>query len=141
VRDRRWMVHGKTERDIAAAVVPGHGEMVMPERAHQRQAITGHRPLGVRRMISSRRGLRRFPVAPQIGAHDRMRPGQQGRDPVPRHVGTRMTVQKQHRWARSAITHPQDNATEIDTAECEAREHVLRHLDISLRKFLIKSTW
>src|ERR1700730_6633990 len=59
-----------------------------------------------------------------------MRPGQQGRDPVPRDVGTRMTVQQQHRRACPAITHPQNNAADIDTIQSEACEHLLRHQDI-----------
>ena len=45
--DQGRVVEGEPQRDVAAAVVPGQGEPVVPEPLHQPGQVAGHRPLGV----------------------------------------------------------------------------------------------
>ena len=59
-------------------------------------------------MVWAAGGLAGPAVAGQVGADDRVPGGgEQGREPVPGGVRTRMAVQEQHGWAVAAVPDPQ----------------------------------
>ena len=118
------VIHRRPERDVAAAIVAGDREPLVPERPHQRHAIARHRALRVRLVVGSRGRLRRLAVAAQIRAHDGVPPGQQRRHPVPGDVRARMAVQQEHRRAGPAVPHPQHRLADIDPLQLESVEHV-----------------
>jgi hypothetical protein len=130
MRDGRGVVHRQAKGHVAAAVVSCHGEPVMPQDTHQREAVTGHRALGVRRVISGRRRLRRLAVPPQIRADDGMCTGQRRRDAMPCRVSARMPVQQQHRRAGTPVADPQHGFPDVNLIEREATEPVHRHRNI-----------
>ena len=117
------MVQRRPERDVGAAVVAGDGEPLVPQRAHQRDAVARHRALGVRLVVGRRRRLGRLAVAAQVRAHDRVRAGQQRRDAVPCRVRARVAVQQQQRRAAAAVAHAQHGLADVDALEREAVEH------------------
>ena len=89
----------------------------------QGQAVGGHGPLGVGRVVGGGGRLGRLAVAPQVGADHRVRPGQQRRHPVPGRVGPRMPVQQQHGgpdppWRTRSTASP-----DVDPLQCEPVEH------------------
>jgi hypothetical protein len=57
MRDRVGVVHGQTKGDIASPVMTNDGKPLVPERAHERDAVAGHGPFGIGGMIVGRRGF------------------------------------------------------------------------------------
>lgn len=51
------IVQGRPQRVVAAAIVPGHRELRMSERAHDREQLPGSDSFGVRLMMGGPRGL------------------------------------------------------------------------------------
>ena len=106
--DRHKCAHGLgvVERqavgDPSTAVVAGHHEPLVAERAHHGEAVLGHRALGVDRVlgVAARRGA--GAVAAQVGDDQGELARQLGRHLVPADVGLRVAVQQEQRRARAA---------------------------------------
>ncbi len=127
MRYRVRVVHRQPERHVTAAVMPRNRKPVMAQRAHQSNAVPGHRPLGVRRVIGSRRRLRRLTVTPQVRADHGMRAGQQRRDAMPGRMRARMPMQQQHRRPGAPVPDPQHHLADRDPVHSEPTEPLSRH--------------
>ena len=123
-RDHRvGVVERGPVRDVAAPVMAGDREPVVAQRPHQCDAVARHRALRVRLVVGRGRRLRRFPVAPQVGADHRVAFSQQRRDAMPGDMRARMAVQEHHGRPRPAVADPEHRLPDVDPLEREAFEH------------------
>ena len=122
--DRVGMVERRVEGDERAAVVAEQRELIVAELRHQRDHVAGHRALGVRRVVGSRRRLGGLAVAAQVRAHDRVGGREHRRHPVPGRVRAGMAVQQHERRAGAAVAHAQLRIADVDPLEREAFEHL-----------------
>ncbi len=97
------MFMGRPVGDVGTAVVPDDREGVVAEYPHQLDDVGGHRPLGVRRVIIGAGWLAGQAVPTKIRTAHRMTPDPGRRHPVPRRVGTRVSMQEQHGRAGAAM--------------------------------------
>jgi hypothetical protein len=86
-------------RHPGAPVVADQREPLEAEVAHDQRLVPGHRGLGVALVAGAARRLAAVAVPAQVGQHDPMTLGEDGRDVMPHHVGLRVTVEQQHRRA------------------------------------------
>ena len=119
------MVPRHAVRHPAAPVVPGDHEAVMAEAVHKPDHVIRHRALRVSGMVRAGCRHRAVTVASQIGSYDGEAFGQRGRDPVPHHIGLRITVKKQQR--RAAPGSPERNLGTIDAPRPEAELFDVKH--------------
>lgn len=119
------MVHGQSERDIAAPVVTDGGEPVVAQVCHEGEHVAGHRPFRRLAVVRHRWRGGRTAVPAQVWADD----GVTGRDeqwgdPVPGGVRSRMTVEQHD--SRAGATDPVANPDTVGNShppQIEAFEH------------------
>ena len=121
--DGLGMIQRQAIGDAPAAVMPGDGEALEAELAHEGDLVARHGPLGIGLVIGRRRRLGAVAIAAQIRRDHGEVPRQPGRDSVPHDMGLGMAVQQQQRRAGPAMAQPDVDLAGLDGGEGEAFEH------------------
>jgi hypothetical protein len=95
LRHRLREVQGHPVGHPGAPVVADDRELLEAEIAHHQRLVPRHRALGVALVGGAAGRLATVAVTAQVGEHDRVVKGEDGRDVVPHHVGLRVAVQQQ----------------------------------------------
>ena len=124
VRTAAGMVERHPVCRAPAAVVADAWKRAKAEALHQPDLIARHRAEGVVRVVGQAGGLRRVAVAAQVGADDRVPPGELRRDARPHRHALRKPVQQQHRRPVAADRAGDADAIDVDDPALEFLEHV-----------------
>ncbi|EWS52517.1 hypothetical protein X551_04696 [Methylibium sp. T29] len=126
---RLRMVQRQPVCHAPAAVVAGHEEALVAQRAHHAHHVGRHRALAVVGVVVRAGRLGRAAVAAQVGHHQPVAVGQPLRRAMPDRVRLRVAVQQQQRRpvGRAADAGEQRHAVDVERAALEAFEPVAAH--------------
>ena len=119
------VVEREAQRDVAAPVVPDHGEALVPEAAHEGEHVRRHRALRVRSVVVGGVRLAGPAVAAQVGAdHGVAGLVQEAGDRVPRGGGARVAVEQEDRGPGGrAAPDAEHHGAEVEPLVGETVEH------------------
>jgi hypothetical protein len=117
------MIEREAVGDAPAAVVPDDREPLVPELAHERHALGGHRALRVVRAVGSGRRRVARAVALEVGHDDGEALRPLGCEVPPDEVRLRVAVQEQHGGPPARRVHAEHHTRGGDARRREAADH------------------
>jgi hypothetical protein len=123
VCDRIRVVHRSPKRCVGAAVVSDDSKALEAEMLHQPDAVASLGALGGASVIWGVSGLGGPAEAAQVRTDNSVRSGKERSHFVPRRVGPRMPVQKEHRRPGASVADPKGRLGQGDYFEGKPFEH------------------